>query len=374
MKIFYFVKNIAKVPSCHYNMLMLKDLGYTVIAILGESTDAINQKLNDNDIKTFIMTDTEPVKLMGISVVDKLQSYYKYRQFSKRILKNSYEKGDVLFIGTGDTGISLYSLFTNYKSVLCLKELYDNQSTIYKRILKSLCLQATTVVACEKNRARIMQNVWGLKERPFIIPNKPYTDVLPRNMSGSNEKLQNIINNIKNKKSIIYQAYHITYANELIKLAQALKLANKDYLLVLMGIVDNPDDIKRIKEIYPNVYCTGFVKSPKHIEVTSNAYIGITVYPENILNNLFCAPNKIYEYACFGIPTLANDIPGLVETIGVNRAGVCVDWNNVLDLKEAIIDIDKNYKKYHENAMGMFNKTDCLTMINNIVKYTIKKE
>ena len=44
----------------------------------------------------------------------------------------------------------------------------------------------------------------------------------------------------------------------------------------------------------------------------------------NSLNRAFCAPNKIYEYSGLRIPAIGNEVPGLVNTIGAAKAGVCV--------------------------------------------------
>lgn len=358
MKIYYFVKNIDRVPSCQYNILMLSDLGYEVTPVFGRSTKEIQDKLLDNGIKTIVLDDD--------NIYSRSVLFFQYRKLVKKILKTDVSSDDLIFVGTGDTAICMNGLYRKYPTVLCIKELYDH-ATLHRKILIRLCRQATTVVACEINRARYMKAEWGLKELPYVIPNKPYTDPLPKGNPGTTELTQRIIRSFTNQKPIIYQANHIHYAKELTNLATALRNVGKEFVLVLVGNIDDPNDVKQIQAIYPNVICSGYVKSPLHMEITSNAYIGITVYQDNSLNNLFCAPNKIYEYSCFGIPTLANDVPGLIETVGISRSGICVNWNSVDEIEKALTDISLQYAEYEALSIAFFKSVDCKKIIKDIV-------
>ena len=130
---------------------------------------------------------------------------------------------------------------------------------------------------------------------------------------------------------------------------------------------DNPDDKERISSIYPNIVWTGHISAPMHLEVTSYAMVGVAVYAENSLNNLFCAPNKTFEYASFGIPTICNDVPGLVETIGIKRAGVCVDWNDVGSIKCGIENLFASYDFYSKNAKEFYCSEDNKAILNKII-------
>ena len=104
------------------------------------------------------------------------------------------------------------------------------------------------------------------------------------------------------------------------------------------------------------------------MEVTSCADIGVAVYQENSLNNLFCAPNKIYEYAGFGIPTIGNDIPGLVDTIQRFGAGECVQWSDVSAIEDAIQKVYQNYDEYEKRSAFFYEQTNCFNIMERIIK------
>lgn len=81
-----------------------------------------------------------------------------------------------------------------------------------------------------------------------------------------------------------------------------------------------------MSEIYDKVIHIDSIPAPLHLEITSHATIGVVFYSDETLNKAFCAPNKIYEYSGFGIPAIANCIPGLINTIGKSGAAVCTDF------------------------------------------------
>ena len=62
------------------------------------------------------------------------------------------------------------------------------------------------------------------------------------------------------------------------------------------------------------------------------AYISYVANNHSI-NAVFCAPNKVYEFAGFGIPMLCNDNPGLKYTVEYYGMGVCAEDLSVDSIK-----------------------------------------
>ena len=118
---------------------------------------------------------------------------------------------------------------------------------------------------------------------------------------------------------------------------------------------------------YPNVLFIDHVNPPYHLHITSYARIGIVTYNTNSLNNIYCAPNKIWEYGGFGIPMLANDIPGLKDTVEKYGAGLCLDMDNPTAIIEAVGRIDSDYARYSRNAKDMFDGCDIGTIVEKIL-------
>ena len=247
--------------------------------------------------------------------------------------------------------------------VVSLYELNDSNLKFLKGIKESLH-KAQEVIVAEYNRACITRTWLQLEKTPTVIPNKPLNH--PRERFIEND----FSGVLKDKKIIIYQGSIVKNRN-LDKICEALS-DMPEYTLVLMG-KDGSDYVKDLKQINPNIIYISHIDPPKHLYITSYAHIAILKYDFVVLNSIYCAPNKTWEYSGFGIPTLCNAIPGLQYTIGSYHAGVCTDLDDVKSIKEAVIEIETNYNYYSENALHYFESVDLekelLAIANrNIVK------
>lgn len=361
MKVFYFIRSLEGVPSCMYNIQMLKEAGYNVIPVTGRSTESLNKYFIENNMLYF---DGKAEQKMN-RISNLLSLTMNYRKIAKLAMKKCNDD-DIVILGTADSAIAAGRIYNHTKYVLSLKELYE-RPIYYQIFLKRLSKKASGIICCERNRARIIKFRWGLDKLPYVISNKPFYHPEKRKLEPTCEKTYDAIKLLKDKSVIVYQARHIHFTDELINLAKGLKNTDKKYTLVLMGTVDNKEDIKKINDIYPDTVWTGHIPAPLHMEVTSYATIGVAVYEESSLNNLFCAPNKIFEYAGYGTPTLCNDVPGLVETIGMWRAGECVNWSNPARITEAVNNISNNYKDYSRRALEFFMSEDNLKVIKKMI-------
>ncbi len=121
-----------------------------------------------------------------------------------------------------------------------------------------------------------------------------------------------------------------------------------------------------------------FVKPPYHLEVTSHAHIGILTYTPvknqySPLNALYCAPNKIYEYAMLGVPMIGNNIPGLKIPFDTYQMGEIIKEFSSDDVVSAIKNIEENYEQYSDNALKFYADTDMHQLIQEIDQHVEKK-
>ena len=173
---------------------------------------------------------------------------------------------------------------------------------------------------------------------------------------------------LDDKKVILYQGY-IQRNRNLDKICEACS-NDDDYKVVLMGKGDE-GYLSELKANFPNILHIPFVNPPEHLTITSYAYIAIVKYDYKSLNMIFCAPNKTWEYTGFGIPVLGNEIPGLENTIGKFKAGICTNLDDVDCVKKAISQISNNYDEYSKNAKLYFNSFDVVLELKKIAKRNI---
>lgn len=361
MKFIYVVRtSLHLYPPCLNQISYLRELGYDVLAIYGDCDSNTEELLHKNGVKTISLA----IKRSSIKYLGKIQSYTNYRKRVLSVLSESFIQDDIVWYGTADSCFSLGSDYSKYPFILNVLELYDENS-FYKKGVGRVIKDARAVIACEPARSDIMKMWWGLNKRPYVMPNKPYS--LPTMDSiGTIDETQKIIEQIKNKKVFLYQGI-ISSDRNLGLLADALrKINDEEIYLGLMG-KELTNSVDALKAKYSKTIYLGYIPAPYHLEVTGKAFAGVAYYQGSCLNNLFCAPNKIYEYSGLGLPILCNDIPGLRNTVGVFHAGECVDFNDQKALIDAIKKISDHRDDYSNNSQELYKSVDNRETIQRIL-------
>lgn len=365
MKILYIVKTqLHYYPPCISQIRMLKDLGYDVEVLYGTSDESALKLLAKENIFYYKIAE---ISDKPNSKFEKLVDWCKFR---KGVL-HEIEKRDkevLLWFGTAESVLPLKGAIPRRKYVLSLLELLDDSPWKVK-LLERIVQKATAITVCEETRGYIMRAWWNLKEVPFIFPNKPYNQLTERRHTPSTPETKQIIEQIKDEKVILYQGI-LQNTGEIIEIAKALKQLDAGYMLLLMGI-DKYNSVEKIKTFYEKTMFVSYIPAPYHLEITSYAHIGIVFYRNDSLNKVFCAPNKIYEYSGFGIPMLANDIPGLKNTVGNAGAAECLEMT-ADNLVSSISRIEDNYERYSQGAKNFFAKTDNLKTMKRMMEKITK--
>jgi hypothetical protein len=261
-----------------------------------------------------------------------------------------------LWVGSGDTALALApELLRAEHFVLQLHELYDT-NPVYLRLLGPLARRAMSVVVPESNRADIVRCWYQIGHTPFVIPNKPWYHPRKRCLAVHAPEARSALDSLAGRKIVLYQG-DISPLRDIRPIAKAMSRMGEQWAFVVMGH-DRRGFVPAIRAQAPNTIHIGHLDAPTHLEFTSHAHIGVAVYGFDMLNAVFCAPNKIWEYAGFGIPTLCQDLAGLRSTIGVARAGLCLDTTNPAQVAHAIKAIDDAYSAVSANAVHFFESVD----------------
>lgn len=361
MKIIYILKKgLQAYPPCLAQVLTINDLKYDLEIYHGDNSPYIDSILDNRGITHHTFHSDRNNK----NTLESALGFILFCAEVKRITA-SMDSKTLLWIGNMETAMALDKDFIkNRKVILNVLELY-NERTIYDRWLKKNIKYLDLIVSCEKHRAAIMQSRYALKELPEVIPNKPYSnndiDV------DDNLVLTDIINLVKDNFTIVYQGI-ISKDRPLEKLAKTLSLINDETIWFLI-IGDCSDEFKSIiTGIYPRTVFTGYIPAPIHLQYTKYCNIGIANYDTSSLNNVFCAPNKIYEYAKYGIPTICSNNISLKESVGSFNAGLCVDFRSELDIKQAIEELRKHYSDYSKNSICFYNSFSLEESISKILQ------
>lgn len=367
-KVIYIVKaDLHYYPPCMSQIQMLDDLGVNLEVWYGSSQNTAVNILSNRGIKACLLPIHKTFFFGKLRIIEKWIGFRK--DVMRKLTQESHETA-LLWFGNAETLIPMRGSIKQFQYIASILELLDDSSNALKRkLLIGLARKAKALVACQQTRAYIMRSWWKLDSLPYVMPNKPYGLSLRKNCDFSSDVTREAFEPLKGKKYIIFQGI-LQHVDFLEQIALALHDVEEDLALVLMGSDERDKTlVHRIKNVYPYTLHIPYIPAPLHLEITSHAYIGVVFYRDDSLNRAYCAPNKIYEYAHFGIPMIANRIPGLIDTIGAAGAAECVDMTRD-SIAEAIRTILNSYELVSRNAEQFYHSTDNVLTMTKICDET----
>lgn len=368
-----YVGDILHCPPAMTVIQTLSDLNINVVVCTNEfdfkrtSNELVNR---DNVRFQFVGEPYNP----SINLLKKVLEVPGYKKKIWSVIDKDYCEGDLIWIIDGGNVKYLGEKLFRYRYVLHLleltEELYYVESRHLLPISRNYAKNASCLVECEYNRAHITKAWWELNDLPMVLPNKPYASTrLAKNASiTSDDKLSALMKKLDNKKVILYQG-NISAERPLKPFLEAVEELGDPFVFVAMVNGDNPFP----KVDHDRYYHIPFVVPPFHLEITSHAYMGILTYTPvkndySILNTLYCAPNKIWEYSMFDIPMISNDLPALKNQFSIIGNGECFEKFDKECIKDAILKIDADYDSYSLASRRYFESVDISEIIKEIVE------
>lgn len=362
--------DIQKYPPILSAIKILLSQGEEIV-ILGYCSDNNTIKLLEEQGVVYYETIINNTKDNKITKFLRLISY---RKKIEKIVALEHNENSLLWIYGNQNIWLLHKLVLKVKSILYLFETPQLKVSLRYKILSPFIDYSKTmqsawkVVCCEYNRAHITKSFFDLPKIPLVIPNKPDFD-----LQLLKELDANIASNFKNKKVILYQGIFNYPERRLDELCESVQYLPSEYIICIMG--DGDINKARLKEKYESerVIFLPFISAPYHLEITKIAYVGFLTYfskegsIENSLNTLYCAPNKVFEYSCFGIPMLSNDVPSLAHIFDKYNCGKVADVFEPKELAKKILEIDEDYKSFQQGAVDFYNSVNVQELIKQLI-------
>lgn len=317
------------------------------------------------------------------SLIKKLVIQKQFKRKVVNYLKNAnITESDYVWILNAETVCLLSSIVGKYRTIL---QFYEFQNPIFNwkywmmtptyNYVKTLH-KAEKIVHCEYNRAQISKGLYDLETLPYILPNKPYiNETILGDIPEDIDKLVNgIKSKIEGKKVILYQGIFLSKERRLQEFCQAVKELPDDYVLIAMG--RGSAEYEKLKSKYESdkILFVPFVRPPYHLLITEMASICVLSYfpisdsLADTINPIYCAPNKIFEYAKFGKPMISNDIPGLYYPFKLYNCGRCIKYPMTVNhVKETLSEIFDNYENLSKGALELYNSVDIKEIVSEII-------
>lgn len=241
-----------------------------------------------------------------------------------------------------------------------------------------LLTRAKALIHCEYNRAVITNGLYGINKRFYILPNKPYdsNNVELAPIPGDvNEIIEVTKGKVTGKKVILYQGIFNPAERRLDDFCEAMSLLPDDYVFIAMGGGGGYYEEMKKKYSSDRIIFIPFIRPPFHLEITKLASFGVLTYhPANysyvgVINPLYCAPNKIFEFGKFGIPMISNDVPGLKMIFSEYNCGKTVSFPlTPQKIADTILTMEQSYQEMSKGARAYYDSVDFKKTVLEIIE------
>jgi glycosyltransferase involved in cell wall biosynthesis len=180
--------------------------------------------------------------------------------------------------------------------------------------IESAGIRAADVVICaNESRATIMGEHYRLAIPPTVVRNIPPRPIELPQTGRAHRECQALRRKDPDTVLCIYQG-DVSIDRGLDILVDSFSVLERRFQMIVVG--SGPDlgvlqERARQRDLTDRVTFLGRVARNELHDILRLAHIGLITYPTSGANNLYCAPNKIFEYAQAGLPMVMTAQPGL---------------------------------------------------------------
>lgn len=344
------------------------------VVLIAGNTDRIPSRILDHDgifVKDIPLSDSS-------DPIGRVKRRLCIGRMYKDALDSFYSDDDVVWTTTDSTVRALSTALDGKKHVLQLMELEESfplfsGARFLKFDLPSYARKAWKVVVPEQNRAYIQQVMWNLPQVPKVLPNKPYS----LDPGYADDQISFLLDRLRqeDRKIVMYLGV-MSVDRNLGPFAEAVEMMGEDFALYVLGKVPEGQQevFDALLSAHQQVVYLGFFNPPSHLHFLQYAYIGLLPYISNYkskvispLNVLYCAPNKIYEYAGFGVPMVGTDVLGLRIPFEKYNIGVCCESLEPSSISEKLLYVDARHDEMASGCKAFCDETDLDSIVADIL-------
>lgn len=366
------LNRVSNYPPVQTLIKILLKKGYKVNFIgnnINEIADSIksNEMFSGFDVALFHKKMTKFEK-----VLDLIHTDYMAKKYFDVCMPHS----DLLWVTSirGVAGLGKRILKYKDRLILQFMELAEKGyyfKSYFEIPIQKYAIAAKKTVVPEINRAYIQKVWWNLEKTPYVLPNKPYTidygDVTP--------ELEKAISMMKSEtRKIVLYLGGLHKDRDFESCAKAISTMD-DFVLYIAAELNSKSNKELMEKLTTEygVKYLGYFKPPKHLALVQYARIGLLPYNpiktagQSKLNALYCAPNKIWEYAGFGVPMVGSDVLGLRLPFEQWNIGCTCDLNNEKELIKYLQEVDKNHDVMSKNCLDYYKSVDLDEIVSEIL-------
>lgn len=378
--------DLVKYPPTLSLINVLLKLGKEIECVGRYSDEIGRRKLERQGVK-FIDVYRELKDSSRYRIVNWMTIIKRMRQY-KKAMKNYFDtanisKDDIVWFMYSNSIATLQPYIEKYNYIVQFYEFENFAIDGKSRLLHPsydvhrFLNRAKALIHCEYNRAAITNGLYGLNKEYYILPNKPF-DMEDGSQTEIPEDVKKTIadvsGKIKGKKVILYQGIFDPSERRLDEFCEAIPMLPEEYVFVAMG--GGGSYFETIKKRYSSdrILLIPFIRPPFHLEITKIASYGVLAYHPaahnyvDVLNPLYCAPNKIFEFGKFGIPMIANDVPGLKMIFEAYKCGETITYPlTSKKIAETVLRMNGDYQLYSKGSKEYYDSVDLEKTVKDIL-------
>lgn len=219
------------------------------------------------------------------------------------------------------------------------------RSKFFYKIEKKIVNKVDLLICASNERANVMQDHYNLEQLPTTIRN------ISQLIISKDPQTESILNSLsvffsKPGLTVVY-AGTVMACRRIDEITEIVSRHSKDYKLLIIGKGDSLDLVKQIATKNPKLTSafTGAIPYRSLGAILARCDIGFIFNPNDILNNIYCAPNKLFEYASVGLPILSNDNPTIKKELEENHIGIATD-----NIEEGLLRISQDLVTYKDRC------------------------
>lgn len=241
--------------------------------------------------------------------------------------------------------------------------------SLSSRIETKLMQSCAGIIACNRQRAQIMQREYGAPFLPTVVRNMP-----PYRQRRPSAVLREYVATRNPKITHICLLPGLICPDRGTDVAvRALEFLPDNIGLVLMSSgmgggggqhVENVRELARQLNVAERVFVHPGVGYYEYLKLLSSADVGLIILRSTSRNNYYCAPNKLYEYAAAGLPTVGSGQPPIREMLEQYGTGLVFDTEDAQSLAEAVGKIVHDRQLYDRFSRNGLNAAKSLCWEN----------
>jgi glycosyltransferase involved in cell wall biosynthesis len=248
---------------------------------------------------------------------------------------------------------------------------------------KALARRAQLLITPEANRALILKHLSGSKAPLSVVPNRPRADAMPKlcGPTRTTEAFRQHGGASECRRFLVYQGAFMP-GRCLEHVIRGFQLVpTKEAGLILMGGDPVSSTYKQLSAMAAGdqrIAILPRITPPQHLQITAGCVGGILLYAPTTLNNIYCAPNKVFEYALFGLGMILPDSPGVTQMNHEYQLGFTCDPTDPRSIARAMTALLQSPSERYKQACDRFlASTSCPTatyrQLHTVLKRAIRE-